>query len=114
MCLGGLTCVFWGENAKNKCKGNKQKQILGMTTRKAKVRQKRKQILRLTGSRKRWRFFGSERPRQVLRYQPPANGLFWIGSRQLLGPRSNRRETASNYIFSIFSQGVHRYGLPSL
>jgi hypothetical protein len=23
----GLTCEFWAENAKNKCKGNKQKQI---------------------------------------------------------------------------------------
>src|SRR6266566_4781234 len=61
----------------------------GMTTRKAKASQKRKQILRRrrrmttncvrmvgAGSRERWRFFGSGRPRQVLRYQPPANGLF--------------------------------------
>src|SRR5260370_37519194 len=28
------------------------------------------------GSRERARFFGSERPRQGVRYQPPANGLF--------------------------------------
>jgi hypothetical protein len=33
-----LTCVFWAENAENKCKSNKQKQIpAGMTTRKAKT-----------------------------------------------------------------------------
>jgi len=88
----------------------------GMTTRKAKARQKGESRFewRVQDRASGGRFFGSERPRQVLRYQPPANGLFWIGSRQLLGPRSNRRETASNYIFSIFSQGVHRYGLPSL
>src|SRR5260370_41219347 len=65
-----------------------------------------------TGSRERARFFGSERPRQVLRYQPPANGHFLDRKPAVTrAPEATGAMPPSN---STFSQGVHRYGLPSL
>src|ERR1700730_8344434 len=86
----------------------------GMTTRKAKARQKGESRFewRVQDRASGGRFFGSERPRQVLRYQPPANGLFL--DRKAAVTRAPEATSAMPPSTSTFSQAVPRYGLPSL